>query len=99
MRIDGRCETGATLVELVGLTGAVLALMLMCTGPLSARGGAIGTTMAGRLRSAITGARESTARYPYRRSRTVSLVRERRASGGGDPQRVPRDDIRLSPAI
>ncbi|MCB0879505.1 MAG: hypothetical protein KDC46_11085 [Thermoleophilia bacterium] len=81
-------ETATTTLELVGITvGAALLLGGVATG-LSPRGDSIGGAVVGRVRELVAG--EQTTRR-WRDQREV------RTGGGNAPQRVPRDELRMTP--
>jgi hypothetical protein len=88
-------ERGTGTVEWVGLAAAVTLLLAgvatsMRGGPGLELGDGVGT----RLAAAVTSSDSDEHRPGSRR-----IVHERRIAGGSDPQRVPRDELRLAPIV
>lgn len=83
-------ERAASSVEYVGLAIAVSLLLVAVGGGAAGAGGSVGEAVAERLGQVVDAASSGGRRRE---------ARERRWEGGDQPQRVPRDVLRLAPAI
>lgn len=93
-------ERGATTLETAGLVAAIAVLLGGIATTLAGDGRPIGDVVGARIGALVAGEQPgaTSARPRIARKRTRTW-QERRWSGGDEPVRVPRDELRLTPVI